>query len=363
MKHLILLSILLFMVLSLQAQSQKHSLLFSTRMHLGSILAHSKELPNVQQTYPWGLEIDLAWQLQTENVWQYCYCFPKTGLSFFYTNFDNPSLLGSSFAVYPFIEPTINAQEKWSLFLRFGAGPNYLNNVYDSIDNPTNNFFSSPISFIVVLGAGAKVRVKEHIELRLGGIFNHISNGGLRLPNKGINFPTLFFGLDYRIRPVPFADYSIMEGLDLTPRDSWWEITTLATAKTDIKGYARYPVYGIGGGYYKTFGRLNAWNISMEFVSDHADKQEIKRRDLTEDGKLVDHHYGAVFGGYNLLLGVFRFSFQMGAYIYSPFDRGSLIFQRYGINILLFDKIQIGTNLKANVQIADFLDFRLGLIL
>jgi hypothetical protein len=80
-------------------------------------------------------------------------------------------------------------------------------------------------------------------------------------------------------------------------------------------------------------------------------------------GKLVDHHYGAVFGGYNLLLGVFRFSFQMGAYIYSPFDRGSLIFQRYGINILLFDKIQIGTNLKANVQIADFLDFRLGLIL
>jgi hypothetical protein len=184
MKHRILLSILLFLVLSLQAQSQKHSLLFSTRMHLGSILAHSKELPNVQQTYPWGLEIDLAWQLQTENVWQYCYCFPKTGLSFFYTNFDNPSLLGSSFAVYPFIEPTINAQEKWSLFLRFGAGPNYLNNVYDSIDNPTNNFFSSPISFIVVLGAGAKVRVKEHIELRLGGIFNHISNGGLRLPKQ-----------------------------------------------------------------------------------------------------------------------------------------------------------------------------------
>ena len=121
-------------------------------------------------------------------------------------------------------------------------------------------------------------------------------------------------------------------------------------------------VYGVNVGHYRVFGRLNAWNVSAEFVNDLADKQEVKRDSLTNNGEPVDHRYGAIYGGYNLLLGVFRFSFQLGTYFYSPFDRGDQIFQRYGINILFFDRITVGTNLKVDRHIADFLDFRVGVV-
>lgn len=354
--------ILFFCSAGLTGQSYSNSVLVNVKGHSGFIIAHAKDLRPVSQTLPWGIETEIAWQLQTEKVWQYTYSYPKVGFSFFYTNFNNPQVLGSSFAFYPFVEPILQAEKKWSYFMRFGAGPNFLNNVYDSIDNPTNTFYSSPVSFVVILGAGATVKIFDNVELKAGANFNHISNGGIKNPNRGINFPTIFAGIDYRIHSAPFVDYSKNENLDLTPRNRWWELTGLATAKTDIKGYAKYAVYGLNFGYYQVFGRLSAWNTSIEFVNDLADKEEIRRLSLSNNGEPVDHRYGAVLGGYNLLLGVFRFSFQLGAYVYSPFDRGDPVYQRYGINVLFFDKINLGINLKASRHIADYMDMRIGII-
>ena len=38
--------------------------------------------------------------------------------------------------------------------------------------------------------------------LTASGNYNHISNGGLKQPNKGINYPTLALGLDYIPNPI-----------------------------------------------------------------------------------------------------------------------------------------------------------------
>lgn len=359
----ILLYAFVYFFISVSGQDKSNSILFNTKAHYGFIIAHHRELRDVSKTNPWGFELETAWQLMTEDTWQYCYCYPKVGFSFFYINFDNPNVLGSSYALYPFVEPVINAEKNWNLYMRFGAGPNYLNKVYDSLSNPQNTFYSSHVSFVVALGIGTSWRIKENFELKAGANFNHISNGGIKMPNKGINFPTLYVGADYNLRPKPFVDYTRNKTLDLTPRDKWFELTTFISAKTDIKGYARYLVYGFNAGFYKVFGRLNAYNLNVEWVNDYADKREIERLNLTKNGEFIDYRYGAAYLGYNLLLGKFRFSFQLGAYFYSPFDRGDPIFQRYGINFLLFDRVNLGVNLKAERHVADLLDFRLGIII
>ncbi len=356
--------ILFALFLSLQCiYSQKdynNSLILGVRSHYGFIIAHHKELQAASQTHPWGLEAEVNWQLMTKESWQYCFCYPRVGFSFFYTNFDNPDVLGSSYALYGFVEPVIGAERKFNFSVRFGIGPNYLNNVYDSITNPDNTFYSSHISFVVLLGTGLNYRVNDRLNLRLAGEFNHISNGGFKNPNKGINFPTINIGVDYNLRPLPYEQRIKDRSIDLIPKKNRLDLTFLSTAKTDIKGHAKYTVYGFVGSFSHVVGRLSALSTGLEFVVDLADKHEIERVNMTEDGKYIDHKYFAFLVSHELLLGKFNFYQQLGVYLYSPFERKDKVYERYGINFYPFESFFIGINIKAHRHVADFMDLRAG---
>jgi hypothetical protein len=285
------------------------------------------------------------------------------GFSLFYTNFDNPKELGSSLAAYAFIEPVISAEKKVNISMRFGIGPNYLNNVYDSITNPDNKFYSSPISFVVLLGMGVNYRPAERINMRLTVQFNHISNGGIKNPNRGINFPMMNIGADYNFWPLPFVNRIKDKSLDLVPRKNRFDIMLLATAKTDIKGDAKYPVYGFTVSYSRVFARLNAVSAGFEFVSDRADRHEIRRLEMMEDEEYIDHRYIAALISHELLLGRFNFYQQLGVYLYSPFARKDMVYERFGLNFYINKNktFFIGTNIKTHRHVADFIDFRTGI--
>jgi hypothetical protein len=345
---------------SYSQQEHKNSLIIGLRSHYGFIIAHHKELKATSQTYPWGLEAEVNWQLMTKESWQYCFCYPRVGFSFFYANFDNPDVLGSAFNLYGFMEPVIGAENKLSFSVKFGIGPNYMNKVYDSITNPDNTFYSSHISFIVLLGAGMNYRINDRLNIRLAGEFNHISNGGFKNPNKGINFPTINLGVDYNLKPLPFEQRIKDRSVDLIPKKNRFDVTFLSTAKTDIKGHAKYTVYGLVGSFSHVVGRLSAVSGGLEFVVDLADKHEIERVNLTENGDYVDHKYFAFLASHELLLGEFNFYQQLGVYLYSPFDRKDKVYQRYGLNFYLFKSFFIGINIKAHRHVADFMDMRGG---
>ena len=344
------------------AQDKNNALIFGIKSHYGFIIAHHRELKNISQTNPWGIEAEIAWQLMKDKHWQYCYCYPKVGFSYMFINFDNPTVLGNSNALYAFVEPVINADQNWGTYLRFGLGPTYLNRTYDSISNPDNVFYSSSISFIALLGFGIQHRVGDNINLRLTGNFNHISNAGIKNPNRGINFPTLNFAFDYYLRPKPYLQHIKNDSIDLTPRDIWIDFEFFATGKADTKGEKRFFVYGFNAAVHKVIGRLNALSFGLEWTSDLADREEIKRTGLLNGTLPLDHRYAAFLLGHDLILGRFIFSTDLGVYIYSPFQRKDEVYQRYGLTYNISKSVFTGLNIKAHRHVADFMDFRIGLI-
>jgi hypothetical protein len=349
----------LILLLSPSAEAQ-NSWIVATRAHWGFIIAHSKELPNVQKTHPWGVELEWNWQLMKEDAWNYCYCYPRTGASFLFINFDKPDILGRAYASYLFIEPVLGAQKKFHLSFRFGIGPAFLDRIYDEQTNPENTFFSTTLSFIVTLNAAMNFRIAERTNLQFAGFYNHISNGGIKNPNKGINFPTLSLGVDYNLRPVPYTQHLKKDSSSLQPYKWRFDVVAFGAAKTDIKGHEHYLVYGLMPSVSRVIGRMSAISLALEGTVDLADKKEIERNNIEEDGRLVDHKYFAALLGHELLIGRFNFSIHFGAYLYSPFKRRNLIYERYGLTYRVFRNIFFGTNIKAHGHVADFLDFRLG---
>ncbi|MFO7657547.1 MAG: acyloxyacyl hydrolase, partial [Bacteroidales bacterium] len=346
--RIIIIVVFLFhIIIFTHCQDRESSFILGIRPHYGFIVKHSGKLEGLTKTFPWGIEVDANWQLMSEKSWQYCFCYPRVGLSFYYTNFANPEILGSSYALYPFVEPAINGDRKLHATVRFGMGPVFMDNVFDSVNNPENKFYSSHISFIVHANLGINYIVNERVFIRISGDFNHISNGGIKNPNLGINFPSASIGFEYNFNPLPYLVRSKDKSVKLIHYNHRFDFTFFATGKTAVKGHERYTVYGFSQGFSYVIGRQHALSIGSEFTVDLADRKEIRKDTVLINSRFADHRYIALLAGHELILGRFNFYQQLGVYIYSPFIRKDPVYQRYGLNFNITKNNFVGISIKA----------------
>ena len=345
------------------ADTNRALFIVGLRAHYGCILPHSKWVEPVSHTNPRGIETDICWHLRKKNYWNYCFCYPRTGFSVYYANYDNPDILGSAISIYPFIEPYIRAERPLNFSIRFGIGPAIMTKVYDSITNPDNLMYGSTLSFIALLNFSINYRIADRLMLRLAGNYNHISNGGLKEPNYGINFPTLNAGFDYSFTTTRFEDREKDPEIVLNPKKNRFDLIFLFSGKPTAHGVdKRYAVFGFCANYSRTVGRIFALTGGAEWVSDRSLRQKIiTHHKVDESGELFDHHRAAVLAGVDWLFGRFIFSQQMGIYFYCPYGARNPIYQRYGLSFKITEHIFTGINIKAHAQDADFMDMRMAL--
>jgi len=334
------------------------------RVHRSFIIQHTKKLSReVTASHPWMVEADLNWHLRKRNTWEYCQCYPRTGVSFLYTNFDLPRILGSAFSVYAYIEPFILADRKLNFSIRFGLGPSFLTRVNDAETNPDNLFFSSPVSFLALLNASANYRFTPRLTLRVAGSYNHISNSGYSEPNLGMNFPSFSAGIDYSFSPVelPHRETSAARNLQATKHRI--DVVAGLSAKPTSSGLRekRYPVYVLGVNYSRAVGKILALNGGFEWVNDRSLYRALRENGtVNEAGNFSDHNRVGLLAGFDWLFGRFIFYQHLGIYVYSPVKAQSPVYQRYGLNFRISRHVFAGLNIKAHGQDADFMDIRVG---
>jgi hypothetical protein len=327
------------------------------KSHYGFIIPHSESIKRISFSKPWGAELDLSWHLADNQSWQYFYSYPRVGVAVSYINFGNPAVLGSGLTTVAYAEPFLAAQNKFSFSFRLGTGLAFLNKVYDAIKNPTNLFYSTPLSFVMMANAGINYRLNPHLMVRLSGYYNHISNGGTKEPNKGINFPTLSIGLDYTVIPVEFRQRTPEEWSRLHTQKTRYKVALMGITKTAFPGdRTRYPLYGVTGYVSHVVGRINAFTTGLEWVSDGSLREKIRQSDTPD----ISHRRAALTVGHEFLIGKFTFSQQLGLYLYCPYPARDPVYQRIGLEYKLTNHLFMGTNLKTHRQVADFLDLRLG---
>ena len=87
---------------------------------------------------------------------------------------------------------------------------------FDRNTNPGNLTYSSNISNYLSLGFSSYYFINPKTAVNLSFIFNHISNGGLKNPNHGLNFPGFNFGLNYYFEK-PNYHYSVSAKSKIDP--------------------------------------------------------------------------------------------------------------------------------------------------
>ncbi len=333
---------------------QKVSLI-GIRSHYGFIIPHSTRIRHIAYSNPWKLELDFAWHHLSEKAWNYCNCFSRTGITLSYINFDNPSIMGSSLAVAPYIEPILFSGRHFSSAFRLGGGLAYLNNIYDPVTNPVNLFYGARLSFILFMNFSASIKINEATNLRLSANYNHISNGGNIKPNSGVNFPTASIGLDYYIQPPhkkQFNRATAQNKGQLLVKTSLFYLTR----EFSLTDKTRFPVFGFQTWAEMLVGRISALSLGLEYINDLTQKERITRYNLN----VSDHHQAGLLIGHVFRVGRFSFAQSLGFYIHNPLATAGRIYQRYGLEFRFYRGFSFGTGLKAHLSRADFLDFRLS---
>lgn len=329
----------------------------------GFLFLHSQDLAPIGRSYPRALNFSYAFWLDPEQHWANCRCFPRLGLSTGFHYFDNPSVLGVGLPFYGFLEPWWRLSDHWFLNVRGGLGGAWQSRPYDEEGNPLNLSYSLPFSIYAMVGLGVAYQLSPHWRLNLQMRYNHTSNGGIREPNKGLNYPTASLAFDYALSPVTLAVPE--EHRHYHPKEAQKVLrfhifaAAKAGAKLDAGGVEErdltYLVSGINLRYSQQINRLSALSAGTEWVNNQAYREQIERRGLNRDFNQVSFLLGHEF-----LLGRFVLSQQVGFYLYKDYGPTPDWYQRYGLLWYPWDKFSVGGNIKVHGHIAEFIDFRLG---
>jgi hypothetical protein len=324
------------------------------KFHKGIVLIHSADLRAVQHSYPWGIGIDLGFHFTNKKSWDACNCYPKLGASITFWDYDKPEILGYGATGLFYLEPVFGAQNRISFSFRAGFGLSYQSKPYDQYSNPDNLSYSTHFAFPILLGVGMNAWIGKQYLLSVNINYNHFSNGGIKEPNGGINWPTVSIGLDRYFKVPQFHSRTKTDWKESGPPAMRLDINFfLAIKQLEYQEYA--PLPGIEAKGSRQVGRINALTLGLEWLYDAHANHIIKKE--FED---IDCNKVSLAFGHEFLLGKFLFSQQLGVYVYKPFKRGADVYHRWGLRYRITDWLSFGVNLKAHRHVANFLDFRLG---
>lgn len=274
----IILTLSLFIALTHQAQAQKFTakdIMFTGHGWYGVDM--EKTRPNLS-TYGY-MTYEASVGLQTSpndgSVFSQLFGYPVFNFGFSlarteHFKFHDSTTLPNLYSLYGSFERSLLRRKLFSLGYLLDFGATYNPGRYDPVNNPGNNWLSSPVMAYFGAGAFVKLHVGKRWEIGVDAMFRHYSNGRLSLPNEALN--ALGGGLfaRYRLSDYDYSKYSKREILN-----------------ADYKKGMQYIIV-LGGGVHTCMAE---WNAKVEREGDPVKKSEVKLKAHPKFSVSVDALY------------------------------------------------------------------------
>lgn len=331
--------------------------------------------------------------------WAKYFNYPQTGVTFFYSNIGNNKVFGNQFSAMAFVGFNVFNQIKKPIYLKISLGATYLTSHFDAVDNKKNVTIGSPLNWGFIAGAYKTISEKPGMNLKLGLIFSHASNGHTQLPNFGLNSALLslsaqFYKKDlaiYQLTQKPFKPetksksrtFGISYGLGFHEYGD----------KDGPVGGEKKLVHSTSIFTGKTINHHFKWGIGATYRYYDAYHDQIISRDLAEFSSNPKKYSSNVvlYSNAEFLMGHVSINVELGINVYKPFYQqfekdfplGSqfkgyskfksnfkrAISTKLGLNLYLFNANKLpkhnffmGPYIKANSGQADFSEIAFGYI-
>lgn len=184
--------------------------------------------------------------------------------------FEDQTKFSNLYSLFGSFERSLLRKKYFSAGYLLDFGVTYNPDRYDPVNNPGNNWLSSPVMAYFGAGAFIKFHLGKRWEIGADAMFRHYSNGRLALPNEALN--ALGGGLfaRYRLEDYDYKDY-----------------TGKPRRKGDYKHGMQYMIV-LGGGVHTCMAE---WNAKVETEEDPVKKSEVKLKAHPKFSISVDAMY------------------------------------------------------------------------
>lgn len=347
--------------LNVEAQvSPKPAYTLTPRLHYGFIWNFAEEVAHLSNQHMPAFELDLTKQTRGNKEWQREYNYPQVGYSLMYYAFDKQKPVGNALLLFAHAGKNFYKTRRTNFQWRMGFGLAYVKRGYDEEFNLRNNVISQKINFTINGQLNYNIRISQNVLFNMGFGLVHISNGSLKLPNFGLNLPTVHAGVGIELSKgeEPLKKDSVRS----FRRRTYFHISPFAGIKEvyPVNG-PKYFLGGLSALVERRMNRKSGLHAGLEFSYDHSKKSEIFYEALDVNNVFINRAQAGVLVGHELYINRLSMLTQMGVYLYDPTHLNKSYYQKVGLKYYLSDKVFVNMSMKLHLGIADWIEWGGGI--
>lgn len=326
----------------------------------GYILKHRAVVGHLIKGHPDGFELNWTKVTNGHKYWEKLYNHPLINYSFFYYDLKNPQQLGKLFIGSVSMDLPLMRHERSSLFFRIGTGLVYSTKPYNRETNNQNNMLSATFSYLIQARMTYQYEITPDWFANIALNMTHSSNGAEKMPNKGINMPTLVLGVSHNlIKRDPNVEPLDKPELDKSIHANAWLVGGVSS--TIPLGRKPLPFFNVAVFGSKALNHKSTLTFGMEGFYNLALKEEIENNYYFDPSKgKPDFKRLGLFAGHELTAGKLAFIAEFGVYIYNPSHLRMPVYQRYGLKWHFNKHNFVTLTLKAHAGYAEQTEFGWG---
>ncbi|MES2388215.1 MAG: acyloxyacyl hydrolase [Bacteroidota bacterium] len=342
----------------------------TTNIHYGFVLRQNSAVSHLARRHTAALSLDYSAPALMSPAWRHVYGYADIGitLNHFYTG--NYAVMGNVTGIGFYAEPNMVNRRRHMLSFRVGTGLGYNPVVFNRQTNPTDVLMSSHISNMMQFIVKYRYRFTDNISFVAGLGLTHFSNGGIKLPNQGINLPTFSAGL--RVSTGREVNKTIaLPGSNATPGNPALPSFEKGGSLQITGAFALVEVYPSGGSKYPYYIANAAWcyrkslKTTWQFGAEYFNNTSLPHfTNMPDSVKLKGPYFRiGVFAGHELHFSRISLVTQLGYYAYNKTTVDPPLYQRLGIRYYIKPRFFAAIGLKTHYGAADCLEWTIGGVL
>ncbi|QQR87200.1 MAG: acyloxyacyl hydrolase [Flavobacteriales bacterium] len=346
-------SLLLLTTVCLHAQETAWAL--GVRGGYGYLIAHHDNLKRMVAGHIPSAEVFLERKLDHKG-WHMRYGKPSWGIGFWAADL-RADELGNGFRLTPYLSLPLAQDEHQALHLRFGWGIGYITRPFNREDNYKGQAIGSYVNVNMPLGLEYTRRIGRTV-IGAGLCIEHQSNGAFKVPNLGVNIPSVQLVVKHDVGQLEERDTTVFVcgGIAINP-DRLVAYATVGLKETFPVSSGKHSCLAVVIGYQFHSFRKVSWEAGLDYFRNGALEQRADRLGLEAPsawGQLGIH------GGPVLVLGRMSLLLHAGVYVANSFEDDGLIFNRLGLRHQLGRHWLVNFTLKTHLATADHFELGFG---
>lgn len=341
------------------------NIMIEAKAGYGFLIPHKLEMEIFNAHFP-SFEIGISKKTFGSSRWEFMYGYPVVGVALWYSNLGSSPYLGDAYALFPYINFPITPNKPTRLYFRTGIGLGYLTKHFDRLDNYKNIAIGSTLNAAVSLSLELRIRIMSRLHFNASMSLTHFSNGSMKTPNYGINIPSIYAGVAYKL-----SKENKYQKRKLLPKLYPYEFDGKKFFNIQLGGGIGYKNMNaeVGGSYMVYAGYVNVMKqvsfksrlgIGFDVSYDGTDQKIVETENGVEDESSLPYIKTGGNVGWELMISKVSFMLNVGGYFSGKYQKEGGIYEKLSFLYYFNDHIYSSITLKAHYARADYITIGIG---